>query len=126
MVTVHRTEAIKRCLDVLLENHPVKDRGTAMNLIWKTGLPRAYENVAHAAIREYKKLKGVDLEPALSIKEKQKLRKKAKNMTAQQVKDHIASIDRADFLFWMCWRQFKDHQKWQAELVKADFSIHFN
>lgn len=122
---IAREEAIERAAALLCDNHPVPNRGRAAQILYRAGLDRQHEDILSAAVRLYEQRKDCRLTEALSDTEKKRLRAKARRMTAQQVKDHIAQIDKADYLFWACWRQYKDKRRWRAELTVSDFSIHF-
>lgn len=112
---------------VLLDAPEVKNRGHAFVILQKQGLTGSGA-VFGGAVAAFEAERGVVLGKSRASKradEDAVARAQAQQMSAEAVSDHISSIEKADRLFWACWRAFRDEGKWSNSLASADFAVHF-
>lgn len=110
----------------LLAAAPLRDRGHAFQILKAAGLTGSGA-VFNAAVKAYEAERGPLGQSAAASRQQRDadLRAKAHQMSASDVRAHIAAIAQADPLFWACWNVFKNEGKWAKALTKADFANHF-
>lgn len=118
--------SVKAAADALIAAHPIANRGDAFMVLKNVHLHEGGAKVYSAALKIYEETFDVKLKK-IDYKAKQDARNaetnKARTMTADDVRHHIAKINAGDGLFWACWRAFKENR--YAGLDVKDFAVHF-
>jgi len=123
-----RMSKTDQAIAALKAAHPMKNRGHAFVVLKEAGLTGS-GRVFNAAVAAYEAEFGVSLGKSAGAKraeQQQALRAQAHQMSAEEVKEHIAEIDGADQLFWAAWKVFRHEGKWANKLTAADFAVHFS
>lgn len=111
----------------LLAADEVKSRGHAFMILKARGLTGS-GRVFNGAVKAYEAERGIELgksQSAQRTSDDATNRATAHQMSADDVTDHINNIEKADSLFWACWKVFRHEGKWETKLSVADFATHF-
>ena len=125
MKKLTKTEA---ATNELLKHDEISNRGHAFVILKKAGLAGSGA-VFNRAIKAYEEVKNCELGKSASrdrADTKKENRARAHCWSAEDVKEHIRKIDKADEIFWACWEVFRHEGKWSKQLKTSDFAVHFN